>query len=397
MPQFLHRYLERYASSTQQIEQDPQENLGIIVVIPCHNEPNMTTTLDALNQCHPPTCGLEIIIVINASTQTTSNIIQQNHQTHDDIQQWSKHHPLTVHTLLFHQLEQKHAGVGLARKIGMDEATRRFTKNHNPSGIIVSLDADCLVSTSYFIDIYQSFQTTKQPACVIPFQHQHIGLSPQHTRAIQLYELEILYHCQGLKNAHYPNSFHTLGSCFAVSVYAYAAQGGMNRRKAAEDFYFLHKVAELGHIPILQHCCVYPSARLSYRVPFGTGQALQTWMNEEENTRMVVHPNAYQELAVLFKQLDILYHDNIILPYRLEQFLKQHNFLSQVTDMRNRVRYPITFRKRFLKWFHALRIRQYMNHCGKNTPIENAAAQLIQQPSQEKNVSILLEQYRRLS
>jgi hypothetical protein len=40
--------------------------------------------------------------------------------------------------LLFEDLPRKHAGVGLARKIGMDLAVEHFLRNEKPRGIIVS-------------------------------------------------------------------------------------------------------------------------------------------------------------------------------------------------------------------------------------------------------------------
>ena len=42
----------------------------------------------------------------------------------------------------------------------------------------------------------------------------------------------------------YPDSIYTIGSAFAVRAEAYMKQGGMNRRQAGEDFYFLYKLTK---------------------------------------------------------------------------------------------------------------------------------------------------------
>src|SRR5690606_11124861 len=59
--------------------------------------------------------------------------------------------------LLFEDVPRKHAGVGLARKIGMDLAVEHFFSTDNERGVFDSLYADCTVSANFFADIYKSF------------------------------------------------------------------------------------------------------------------------------------------------------------------------------------------------------------------------------------------------
>jgi len=47
-----------------------------------------------------------------------------------------------------------------------------------------------------------------------------------------------------LQQAGSPYAYHTIGSAFACRAEAYIAAGGMNRRHAAEDFYFLQQLAK---------------------------------------------------------------------------------------------------------------------------------------------------------
>ena len=52
-------------------------------------------------------------------------------------------------------------GVGLARKTGMDEAVRRFNSIDKPEGVILNLDADCLVEQNYFVSVYDELAEKK--------------------------------------------------------------------------------------------------------------------------------------------------------------------------------------------------------------------------------------------
>src|SRR5204862_3217619 len=87
--------------------------------------------------------------------------------------------------------------------------------------------------------------------------------------------LHLRYYIQALRYAGFPHAHHTIGSCMAVRAGEYRQQGGMNKRKAGEDFYFLHKIIPLGGFGDLTGTTVYPSPRPSDRVPFGTGKAVR--------------------------------------------------------------------------------------------------------------------------
>ena len=51
-----------------------------------------------------------------------------------------------------------------------------------------------------------------------------------------------------MKFAGYPWAMYTVGSAFAVTAEAYVKRGGMNRRQAGEDFYFLQNLAHIGTV-----------------------------------------------------------------------------------------------------------------------------------------------------
>lgn len=53
----------------------------------------------------------------------------------------------------------------------------------------------------------------------------------------------------------------------------------MNRRRASEDFYFLQALMRGGRLTELGSTRVLPSPRVSQRVPFGTGRAIEAELN----------------------------------------------------------------------------------------------------------------------
>src|SRR5262245_19055885 len=109
----------------------PQRHLSLIVVIPCYNEPDLLSTLESLWACRRPTVTAEIIVVINGSDESNKEVIGENRRTCREMLEWAEHHidaQLTFHLLYYPKLPRKEAGVGLARKLGMDLAQLRFSQ-----------------------------------------------------------------------------------------------------------------------------------------------------------------------------------------------------------------------------------------------------------------------------
>ncbi|HRI48505.1 MAG TPA: glycosyltransferase, partial [Ignavibacteriaceae bacterium] len=191
-------------------------------------------------------------------------------------------------------LPQKDAGVGLARKIGMDLALSQFDFSANKQ-ILVCLDADCTVSPTYFEEIYKYFLANDCHAASIRFEHPLVG-TDEENKAIVNYEIFLRYYVLGLKFASSPFAFFTIGSSMACSAEAYTKIGGMNKKKAAEDFYFLEKLSKNYKVHEISNCAVYPSSRGSWRVPFGTGQRVNRFLKYERNEYLLYNPNSFEIL-----------------------------------------------------------------------------------------------------
>ena len=227
--------------------------LGIVVVIPCYDEPDLRQTLECLYRCRRPRGAVEVLLVWNASERDGEALRHRNQTMMEQIHAWRMDHDeprFRFQTLNFPRLPARHAGVGLARKIGMDAAVSRFAAIGNPRGIIASLDADCVCDNNYLMALESHFERHPDTrACTIYFEHALNGpLEKEIYRAITRYELFLRYYRHGLQYARFPFAHYAVGSCLAVRCDFYARQGGMNRRKAGEDFYVRNKVRAVGGV-----------------------------------------------------------------------------------------------------------------------------------------------------
>jgi glycosyltransferase involved in cell wall biosynthesis len=169
-------------------------------------------------------------------------------------------------------------GVGLARKIGCDSVLALLLELKKPKVlddfIFFSLDADTTVSPEYLETAGYELGKSGCTGGVISFKHQKAD-SPESQAAIDEYEAFLNYYVKGLRWAGSPYAFHTIGSCLCFTAFGYVrANGFAARRQAGEDFYFCMELAKTGAICEINKTMVFPSARSSRRVPFGTGRRM---------------------------------------------------------------------------------------------------------------------------
>ena len=60
-------YKKRFLVGTELLTNNPSVETGLIITIPCYNEPNLIDTLKSLSKCTPANCIVEVLIFINAS------------------------------------------------------------------------------------------------------------------------------------------------------------------------------------------------------------------------------------------------------------------------------------------------------------------------------------------
>ena len=174
----------------------------------------------------------------------------------------------------------------------------------NPDGIILNLDADCKVKSDYFTAVFSEMNNRKdRSACSIYFEHPTSGDEfPRSVyKAIVLYELHLRYYFQGLAFTGFPYVHHTVGSAIAVKALPYMKAGGMNRRMAGEDFYFIQKLVPAGGYFNLNQTIVFPSPRSSFRVPFGTGPVISALRRLMMRPLMTYNFEAFKDIKDTFR------------------------------------------------------------------------------------------------
>lgn len=159
-------------------------------------------------------------------------------------------------------------GVGLARKIGSDLALSLIAEGSVKHPWIYQTDADARLPDQYF-----SAHTATSGAVV--YAHRHISEDAELGSLAALYDQHMSLYVEGLRYAGSKYAYPTLGSTIAVHGQAYAEIRGFPKRNAAEDFYLLNKIAKVHNVAYREDVCVEVQARLSERVPFGTGPALR--------------------------------------------------------------------------------------------------------------------------
>lgn len=264
-------------------------------------------------------------------------------------------------------------GVGVARKIGLDWGVEVLRRAEANPGVLVCLDADTLVEPNYLAAIHEHFKQHEAWAAALAYAHRIEG-DEQEQAAIVCYELFLRYHVLGLRLAHSPYAFHTIGSTIACTTHAYVAVSGMNRREAGEDFYFLQQLAKTGRVSIVDATTVYPSSRPSHRVPFGTGRRVRRFIEGGHNEYLLYHPQSYRILKNWIELVSIgtecepatlLAGAGTIAP-QLHAFLEQNDFTTAWNRLRANNPKNYTFLEQFHCWFDGFKTLKLFHYLRDN-------------------------------
>ncbi|NQU87826.1 MAG: glycosyltransferase [Mariniphaga sp.] len=370
---FADKYILKNNLDKVLFDQLPHSETGIIVVIPCINEPDILETLNSLQNCTGPKCKVEVIILINHSEVSSKELKSYNQKTFKEVSDWINNSEKEIFQFLVSppiNLAKKWAGVGMARKRGMDEASCRFNFLDKPEGLIVSLDSDTLVERNYLLEIEKHFkENPEHVGATVAFEHQLVGLDKKQRQGILYYEQYLKYYKSALTYTGYPFAMFTIGSAFVVTADAYVKRGGMTRRKAGEDFYFLQNLAQQGTVGEITSTKVLPSARTSERVPFGTGPIIKKWMEGKEDLSVTYNFHAFFDLKEFFNQKENLYKISELefedllnkLPSPVSSFLMNDEFFVQLNDLNQNCSSLRIFNYRFYQIFNAFKILKFLN------------------------------------
>ena len=403
---FADFYFSRFKTYNKTIPtEEVSEDLSIIVVIPAYREYRLFLTVECLTQ-NDFQEKAEVIVVFNSPEKEDTSVLELHRRQAAKLKEYNSAN-LRFIPIIETDIPNKLAGAGFARKLGMDIALGRFNQIDNPNGIIVSLDADTLCEKNYLQAIYKEFADhPKAPGATIAFEHPIEGeeFPAEVYEAITLYELYLRYYIQALRFVGFPYAYHTVGSAFAVRAWAYARQGGMGLQQAGEDFYFLHKIIPLGNFFEIKSTKVYPSPRVSTRVPFGTGPIIRQIIQQKMTDYPTYDLDCFLSLQPVFDQVENFFQstDYSTLPQPIKSFLEENDFTSALQEMRQNSAAPDTFRKRFFAWFDAFRVLKFLNFCSENflpkQPVSQEAQKLLKRMNINflGNLKELLMEYRNL-
>ena len=323
-----------------------------MLVVPAYEE-DLESCFASLGSCDITPDAIGLIVVLN---NAEGSDLKKLHKT--QYKQWhgrSLANGLKVQVILADDLSPKHAGVGLARKIGMDAAFALMARN-DTDGLIVCLDADCEVESNYLKELLRA-EKEGLNGLSIYFEHPLKDLDSERSDRIAHYEIWLRYYIQALRGINYPHAFHTVGSSMAVRASVYGRIGGMNRRKAGEDFYFLHKLIPQGKFMDLTSTCVYPSARDSTRVPFGTGRAMLDSESGKKDFSMVYNPEIFLVIkALLLDHLSLIKNPQKQAGTELLGAIKALGWLRPLEELCARSRNDSLLLRNFNYWFDGFKM-----------------------------------------
>lgn len=377
LPKPVTDYLNKYAGGKWKVELSARFK-NIIVVPAAAESKNIPLLLDSLNRCALHNAQQTLILfVINNTRSAPEEIKADNIKTINYLKSLQKN--LNLCSIWIdastpgNEMPDKEGGVGLARKIGMDAALNLFDYHTSGKNILVCLDADCTVSPGYIDGIIESFNKKNIDAASIHFEHP-LDNDPENLDAIVCYEIFLRYYVLGLKSAGSYYAFHTVGSAMACTAEAYIKSEGMNKKKAAEDFYFLEKLSKNFQIVDINNAVVYPSARKSWRVPFGTGQRVNRYYENTHNEYLLYSPDSFYVLGEwnrLFfderaKSGEEYLHSAGLINTGLKDFLILNNFEESINRLivNSKSAEQLAYQK--LRWFDGFKTLKLIHYLRDN-------------------------------
>lgn len=208
-------------------------------------------------------------------------------------------------------------GVGMARKVAMDSISNSASQND----LIVCLDADTRFSTGYLTSVASTFALHPDAlALSVPYYHKLTDCETLN-RAILRYEIYMRHYAIEMLHCGTPFNFTALGSAIAVTVSAYRKLGGITPKLSGEDFYFLQRLAKAGKVITWNSEFVFPAARFSNRVFFGTGPAMIRGAAGDWSSYPVYDPHDFELIRKTIELFPDLYTSDVPTPF--DAFLHQ--------------------------------------------------------------------------
>lgn len=248
----------------------------------------------------------------------------------------------------------KNHGVGWARRTLFDHILSVATAED----VIVSLDADTCVKPEYLQSIGENFENRTLTAVSLPYYHR-LTDDDAANRAILRYEIYMRSYLINLYCISSPYNFTAVGSAIAVRVEALRKIGNITPMKSGEDFYLLQKLRKMAPISNWNAQAVYPAARFSARVYFGTGPAMIKGNEGHWESYPIYHYSLFSSIKDTYLQLAKLYTEDFETPFL--QFLKEQYRDDKLwVPIRQNSKTLERFERAFHEKADGLRILQYL-------------------------------------
>ncbi|MFT5449822.1 MAG: glycosyltransferase involved in cell wall biosynthesis [Gammaproteobacteria bacterium] len=316
----VRKYLDQYAEDSAHIGARLAQSFNQVVVIPAYGEDQiLDRAIDSIpGDSGDPSLAIVVINERDASPATVKSInaatsarlrtrfgdcCQICGKTDGKVDDQLDEPALLCRTpfgalLLLRVTLPDDQGVGLARKHGADLALGAWAAGLIASPWIHCTDADVQLPDDYF-------RTPESAAAVALHRFRHVATHDDAQEAARTYDLWLRLHVLGLHWAASPYGFHSIGSTITVNAVSYARVRGFPRRNAAEDFYFLNKLAKTGTVIAANSAPLRIAARVSDRVPFGTGRAIGLARSEGLHALpRFYHPRVYVYLKAVLAELE---------------------------------------------------------------------------------------------
>ncbi len=272
-----------WLSSPRLVETAPAPQLIACVIMPAKDEASsLWAALASLahqiglhGQPFPPN-RYEVILLVNNSEDSSLAVARE----------FGEQHPSLKLHVIHRDFPTSEAHIGNARRMLMNEASRRLLASPQSLKTILSTDADTQVAPDWIAQNLREIENGAQAVGgVIELSVSEREVLPARIREMQL--LDDRYRSLGAWLEHqrdpqvhdaWPRHYHHFGASLAVTVTAYLETGGMPPERQLEDVAFYEALQRrdlrFRHSPAVK---VWTSARLKGRTQIGLAEQLNQW------------------------------------------------------------------------------------------------------------------------